>query len=162
VIDQAFGFLSNDIAIDLGTANTLVYATGRGIVLDEPSVVAVIRGPGGAHGKVLAVGSEAKRMVGRTPGNIVAIRPLKDGVIADFAITEQMLRYFIETALGKRTFLHPRMVFSNITIGNRIGLLDFNSNFLQCSHSYLYLSQYKSALKIIHNGFSIFFIGLQR
>ena len=110
MIDQALGFLSHDLAIDLGTANTLVYATGRGIVVDEPSVVAVSKGPGSMMGKVLAVGAEAKRMVGRTPGNIVAIRPLKDGVIADFAVTEQMLRYFIEVALGKRTFLHPRMV----------------------------------------------------
>ncbi|MFN7143977.1 MAG: rod shape-determining protein [Myxococcota bacterium] len=110
MIEQAFGFLNNDIAIDLGTANTLVYATGRGIVVDEPSVVAMMKGPGQTVGKVLAVGTEAKRMVGRTPGNIVAHRPLKDGVIADFEITESMLRYFITAALGKRTFVHPRMV----------------------------------------------------
>jgi rod shape-determining protein MreB len=110
VIEQAFGFLNNDIAIDLGTANTLVYATGRGIVVDEPSVVAVQKGPGQSVGRVLAVGTEAKRMVGRTPGNIVAIRPLKDGVIADFEVTEAMLRYFIQAAVGKRTFVHPRMV----------------------------------------------------
>lgn len=110
MFDQAFGFLSTDLAIDLGTANTLVYATGRGVVVDEPSVVAVMRGPGGSHGKVLAVGGEAKRMVGRTPGNIVALRPLKDGVIADFEITETMLRHFIENAVGKRLLLHPRMV----------------------------------------------------
>ncbi|MDP2313075.1 MAG: rod shape-determining protein [Pseudomonadota bacterium] len=110
MLEQALGFFNNDIAIDLGTANTLVYATGRGIVVDEPSVVAVIKGPGQTVGKVLAVGTEAKRMVGRTPGNIVALRPLKDGVIADFAITEAMLRYFIEAAVGRRTFVHPRMV----------------------------------------------------
>lgn len=110
MFEQALGFLSNDLAIDLGTANTLVYATGRGIVVEEPSVVAVYRGPGGHLGKVLAVGTEAKRMVGRTPGNIVAVRPLKDGVIADFAIAEQMLRWFIQAASGRRTFLHPRMV----------------------------------------------------
>src|SRR5262249_45716861 len=110
VIEQALGFFNNDIAIDLGTANTLVYATGRGIVVDEPSVVAVMKGPGQTVGKVLAVGMEAKRMVGRTPGNIVAIRPLKDGVIADFGVTESMLRYFIQAAVGKRTFVHPRMV----------------------------------------------------
>ncbi len=110
MLDQALGFFSNDIAIDLGTANTLVYATGRGIVVDEPSVVAVIKGTGGVHGRVLAVGAEAKRMVGRTPGHIVAVRPLKDGVIADFAITEQMLRHFIQAALGKRLLVHPRMV----------------------------------------------------
>ena len=110
MLDQALGFFSNDIAIDLGTANTLVYATGRGIVVDEPSVVAVIKGAGGIHGRVLAVGAEAKRMVGRTPGHIIAVRPLKDGVIADFAITEQMLRHFIQAALGKRLLVHPRMV----------------------------------------------------
>lgn len=110
MLDQALGFFSNDLAIDLGTANTLVYATGRGIVVDEPSVVAVMKGAGGGHGRVLAVGAEAKRMVGRTPGNIIAVRPLKDGVIADFAITEQMLRHFIASALGKRVLVHPRMV----------------------------------------------------
>lgn len=110
MIDQALGFLSHDLAIDLGTANTLIYATGRGIVVDEPSVVAVARGPGGNLGKVLAVGTEAKRMVGRTPGNIIAIRPLKDGVISDFALTEAMLRTFIEAALGRRNFVHPRIV----------------------------------------------------
>jgi rod shape-determining protein MreB and related proteins len=110
VIDQALGFLNNDIAIDLGTANTLVYATGRGIVVDEPSVVAVTKTPANVVNKVLAVGLEAKRMVGRTPGNIVAVRPLRDGVIADFEITEAMLRYFIQSAVGRRTLVHPRMV----------------------------------------------------
>ncbi len=110
MLEQAFGFLNNDIAIDLGTANTLVYATGRGIVVDEPSVVAVMKGPGQTVGRVLAVGTEAKRMVGRTPGNIVALRPLKDGVIADFEVTESMLRYFIQAAVGRRTLVHPRMV----------------------------------------------------
>lgn len=110
MIEQAFGFLNNDIAIDLGTANTLVYATGRGVVVDEPSVVAIVRGPGQTVGRVLAVGSEAKRMVGRTPGNIVAIRPLKDGVISDFGVTESMLRHFIQAAVGRRTLIHPRMV----------------------------------------------------
>ena len=114
MFEQAFGFLHsvahNDLAIDLGTANTLVYATGRGVVMDEPSVVAVTRTPGQTVGKVLAVGTEAKRMVGRTPGNIVAMRPLKDGVIADFEVTEALLRYFIRGALGRRTLVHPRMV----------------------------------------------------
>jgi rod shape-determining protein MreB len=110
VIEQALGFLNNDIAIDLGTANTLVYASGRGVVVDEPSVVAVVKGPGQTVGRVLAVGTEAKRMVGRTPGNIVAHRPLKDGVIADFEITESMLRYFIQAAVGRRSLVHPRMV----------------------------------------------------
>lgn len=110
MFDSALGMLSTDLAIDLGTANTLVYATGRGIVVDEPSVVATQKGPTGITGKVLAVGMEAKRMVGRTPGNIVAIRPLKDGVIADFEITEAMLRYFFTAALGRRSFTHPRVV----------------------------------------------------
>jgi rod shape-determining protein MreB len=102
--------LSHDLAIDLGTANTLVYVSGRGVVVEEPSVVAVARGPGSNHGKVLAVGAEAKRMVGRTPGGIVAVRPLKDGVIADFELAESMLRYFIEAAVGRRALVHPRAV----------------------------------------------------
>src|SRR3954462_13343687 len=100
-----FGLLSNDIGIDLGTANTLVYVKDHGIVLREPSVVAVQVGT--SH--VLAVGDEAKRMLGRTPGNIVAIRPLKDGVIADFEITEAMLRHFIHKVHNRRT-LAPRVV----------------------------------------------------
>lgn len=110
MLESALGFLSSDLAIDLGTANTLVYATGRGLVVDEPSVVAMAKGPTGVLGKVLAVGLEAKRMVGRTPGNIVAVRPLKDGVIADFEVTEAMLRYFIAQAMGRRSFAHPRAV----------------------------------------------------
>ncbi|MHB1421229.1 MAG: rod shape-determining protein [Bacillota bacterium] len=98
---------ARDLGIDLGTANTLVYARGKGIVLQEPSVVAIKR----ETGAVLAVGEEAKRMIGRTPGNITAIRPLKDGVIADFDVTQSMLRYFIDKALRKRTFLiRPRVV----------------------------------------------------
>lgn len=94
----ALGLLSNDLAIDLGTATTLVFVKGRGIVLCEPSVVAIQRGAT----KVLAVGEEAKRMIGRTPGNIAAIRPLKDGVIADFEITEAMLRYFIKKVQSRK------------------------------------------------------------
>ena len=94
VLNSLWGMFSNDLAIDLGTANTLIYVRGQGIVCNEPSVVAVQKESRGAR-KVLAVGAEAKRMLGRTPGNIVAIRPLKDGVIADFEITEAMLRYFI-------------------------------------------------------------------
>ena len=89
---MANSFLGRDMAVDLGTANTLVYARGRGVVLDEPSVVALHT----ATGEVLAVGHEAKRMLGRTPDGITAIRPLKDGVIADFEATEQMLRFFIQ------------------------------------------------------------------
>ena len=101
-----FGFLSHDIAIDLGTANTLVMVKGRGIVIDEPSVVAIDR----TSKKILAIGAEAKRMVGRTPANIVAVRPLRDGVISDFEVTEKMLAYFIR-AVHDRTFLaQPRVV----------------------------------------------------
>jgi rod shape-determining protein MreB len=110
LLESALGILSTDLAIDLGTANTLVYATGRGVVVDEPSVVATQKGPTGLTGKVLAVGGAAKEMVGRTPGNIVAIRPLKDGVIADFEVTEAMLRHFITQAVGRRSFSHPRVV----------------------------------------------------
>jgi rod shape-determining protein MreB len=103
-----FGFFSSDIGIDLGTANTLVYVKDRGIVLREPSIVAVKAGTT----QVLAVGDEAKRMLGRTPGNISAIRPLKDGVIADFEITEAMLRHFITKAHGRRRFVRPRVVIA--------------------------------------------------
>ena len=100
------GFLGRDLAVDLGTANTLVYERGRGIVLNEPSVVAINQNTGG----IVAVGAEAKRMVGRTPGNIVAIRPLKDGVIADFDTTERMLRYFIQKVHKRRFLAKPRVV----------------------------------------------------
>src|SRR5213078_2675334 len=99
-------FLGRDMAVDLGTANTLVYVRGRGIVLNEPSVVAINTSTKG----ILAVGTEAKRMIGRTPGNIVAIRPLKDGVIADFDTTERMLRYFIQKVHKRRHFAKPRIV----------------------------------------------------
>jgi rod shape-determining protein MreB len=101
-----FGWLSSDIGIDLGTANTLVYVKDQGIVLREPSVVAVQAGTN----KVLAVGDEAKRMLGRTPSNIVAVRPLKDGVIADFEVTEAMLRHFIDKVHNRRMGMkpHPR------------------------------------------------------
>ena len=99
-------FIGRDMAVDLGTANTLVYVRGKGIVLNEPSVVAINTKTGG----ILAVGSEAKKMIGRTPGNIVAIRPLKDGVIADFDTTEKMLRYFIQKVHKRRRFSHPRLV----------------------------------------------------
>lgn len=105
-----FGFLSNDLAIDLGTANTLIYVKGKGIVAREPSVVAVQMDSRFGVKKVLAVGTEAKRMVGRTPGNIVAIRPMKDGVIADFEVTEKMLSYFISLAQESRSFIKPRIV----------------------------------------------------
>lgn len=105
-----FGWLSNDLAIDLGTANTVLYVKGKGIVLREPSVVAVRQD--GRGSKVLAVGQEAKLMLGKTPGNINAIRPIKDGVIADFEVTEAMLRYFINKVHNRRTLVHPRIMIS--------------------------------------------------
>ena len=102
------GLFSNDLSIDLGTANTLIYVRGQGIVLDEPSVVAIRRDPNSGQSHVVAVGLEAKRMLGRTPGNINAIRPLKDGVIADFNVTEKMLQHFIHKVhVSKRRFLRP-------------------------------------------------------
>jgi rod shape-determining protein MreB and related proteins len=109
ILDRIFGAVSNDLAIDLGTANTCVYVKGKGIVLTEPSVVAVKRDSRGAM-KVLAVGSEAKKMLGRTPGNITAIRPMKDGVIADFEITEAMLRHFISKVHNSRRLVRPRII----------------------------------------------------
>jgi len=109
LLDPLFGLFSNDLAIDLGTANTLVYMKGSGIVLSEPSVVAVRKDARGIS-KVLAVGGEAKMMLGRTPGNIEAVRPLKDGVIADFEITEAMLRHFIRKAHNRRTLVRPRII----------------------------------------------------
>jgi len=108
VVSSALGLFSNDLGIDLGTANTLVYVKGQGIVLCEPSVVAINR----ATGAVLAVGDEAKRMLGRTPGSILAIRPMKDGVIADFEVTEAMLRYFIRKVHNHRVIVRPRMVIA--------------------------------------------------
>jgi rod shape-determining protein MreB and related proteins len=106
VVDNFLGWFSNDLAIDLGTANTLVYLKGKGIVINEPSVVAIDK----KTSKVLAVGAEAKKMLGRTPGNIVAIRPMKDGVIADFEIAEKMLSHFITKTHNRSTFVRPRIV----------------------------------------------------
>ena len=108
VLDRLLGMFSNDLAIDLGTANTLVYAKGRGIISSEPSVVAVDT----VKHRVRAVGKEAKSMLGRTPGSITAVRPLRDGVIADFEIAEAMLRYFIQKAHNRSTLLRPRIVIS--------------------------------------------------
>ncbi|MEX2208581.1 MAG: rod shape-determining protein [Myxococcota bacterium] len=108
VLDRLLGMFSNDLAIDLGTANTLVYAKGRGIISSEPSVVAVDT----VKHRVRAVGKEAKSMLGRTPGSISAVRPLRDGVIADFEIAEAMLRYFIQKAHNRSTLLRPRIVIS--------------------------------------------------
>lgn len=106
IFNFLFGMFSNDLAIDLGTANTLVYVRGQGIVLNEPSIVAIEQN----QNSVLAVGKDAKLMLGKTPGNIVAIRPLKDGVIADFDVTEKMLRYFISKVHNRRTLVRPRIV----------------------------------------------------
>jgi rod shape-determining protein MreB len=108
-LDGILGIFSNDLAIDLGTANTLVYVKGKGIVLSEPSVVAVSTG-NRYKNRVLAVGLEAKNMLGKTPGNIQAIRPMRDGVIADFEVTEAMLRHFIHKVHNRRTFVRPRII----------------------------------------------------
>jgi rod shape-determining protein MreB len=107
-VKSLLSMFSNDLAIDLGTANTLVYAKSKGIVVREPSIVAVNK----INNNVEAVGKEAKEMLGRTPGNIVAIRPMKDGVIADFEVTEKMIKYFIEKAHGRRFLVKPRIVIS--------------------------------------------------
>lgn len=109
ILDSVIGYFSNDLSIDLGTANTLVYLKGKGIVAQEPSVVAIHKDSRGSR-RVLAVGEEAKKMLGRTPGSIVAIRPMRDGVIADFEITEAMLRYFIRKAHKRKTLLRPRII----------------------------------------------------
>src|SRR5437870_3710535 len=106
MFDTWFQFIGRDMAVDLGTANTLVYVRGRGIVLNEPSVVAVNT----KNGSILAVGAEAKRMIGRTPAHIQAIRPLKDGVIADFDVTEKMLRFFIQKVHKRRMLAKPRVI----------------------------------------------------
>ncbi len=111
LLDPILGVFSNDMAIDLGTANTLVYVKGKGIVLSEPSVVAVRQDARGGN-RVLAVGKEAKMMLGRTPGNITAIRPMKDGVIADFEVTEAMLRHFIRKVHNRRNLVRPRIIIS--------------------------------------------------
>ena len=108
MFSRLLGMLSADMAIDLGTANTLVYVKGRGIVLNEPSVVAIADVKG--KKQVLAVGDEAKTMLGRTPGNISAIRPLRDGVIADFIVTEEMIKHFIKKVHKGSTFANPRIL----------------------------------------------------
>ena len=118
-----FSMFSSDLAIDLGTANTLVYAKGKGIVVNEPSIVAINKNTG----EVEAVGKEAKEMMGRTPGNIVAIKPMKDGVIADFKVTERMLNYFIQKAHGRKMLVHPRIVIgvpSEITQVEKRAVMD--------------------------------------
>jgi rod shape-determining protein MreB len=118
-----FSVFSSDLAIDLGTANTLVFARGKGIVVDEPSIVAINK----TNGEIEAVGREAKEMLGRTPGNIVAIRPMKDGVIADFKVTEKMLNYFIQKAHNRKMLVHPRIVIgvpSEITQVEKRAVMD--------------------------------------
>jgi rod shape-determining protein MreB len=118
-----FHLFSSDLAIDLGTANSLVFAKGKGIVVNEPSIVAINK----VTGEIEAVGKEAKEMLGRTPGNIVAIRPLKDGVIADFKVTEKMLNYFIQKAHGRKLLVHPRIVIgvpSEITQVEKRAVID--------------------------------------
>jgi len=118
-----FSMFSSDLAIDLGTANTLVYARGKGIVVNEPSIVAINKN----SGEVEAVGKEAKEMLGRTPGNIVAIKPMKDGVIADFKVTEKMLNYFIQKAYNRKMLVHPRIVIgvpSEITQVEKRAVMD--------------------------------------
>ncbi len=112
------GYFSNDMSIDLGTANTLIYVRGRGIVLNEPSVVAIREETGRGERSMQAIGTEAKRMLGRTPGNIHAIRPLKDGVIADFTITEKMLQHFIKKAHGSRYFRPSPRVLVAVSYGS--------------------------------------------
>ncbi|MDL2271993.1 rod shape-determining protein, partial [Desulfovibrio sp. OttesenSCG-928-I05] len=109
ILDSVLGVFSSDLAIDLGTANTCVYIKGQGIVLREPSVVAVKRDARGSN-VVLAVGHDAKRMLGKTPGNIQAIRPMRDGVIADFEVTEAMLRHFISKVHNSRRLVRPRIM----------------------------------------------------
>jgi rod shape-determining protein MreB len=109
ILDKLLGLFSNDLAIDLGTANSLIYTRGKGVVTSEPSVVAIQKDAKGGR-RVLAVGRDAKEMLGRTPGGITAIRPMKDGVIADFEITEAMLRYFITRAHNRRLLVSPRVV----------------------------------------------------
>jgi rod shape-determining protein MreB len=118
-----FSLFSSDLAIDLGTANTLVFAKGKGIIVNEPSIVAINK----VNGEVEAVGREAKEMLGRTPGNIVAIRPMKDGVIADFKVTERMLNYFIQKAHGRKMLVHPRIIIgvpSEITQVEKRAVID--------------------------------------
>ncbi len=109
ILDHIIGLFSNDMSIDLGTANTLILLKGKGIIINEPSVVAIQNDKFG-RSNILAVGSEAKDMIGKTPGNIQAIRPMKDGVIADFDMTEKMIRYFIEKAHKRKSFIRPRIV----------------------------------------------------
>ncbi|MBN9318095.1 MAG: rod shape-determining protein [Caulobacterales bacterium] len=121
MFSSLFGAISNDIAIDLGTANTLIYQKGKGIVLNEPSVVA-LRNVGGRK-QVHAVGIEAKQMLGRTPGHMEAIRPMRDGVIADFEVAEEMIKYFIRKVHNRKGFVNPKVIVC-VPSGARVGLID--------------------------------------
>ena len=111
-MSSLFRIFSKEMGIDLGTANPLIYVKGKGVVLQEPSVVAIIRDTGA----ILAVGEEAKRMIGRTPGNIVAMRPMKDGVIADFDITQAMLRHFINKVIPNRSIFRPQVIIHTLGV----------------------------------------------
>lgn len=110
ILDRFIGIFSHDIAVDLGTANTVVSVRGQGIIINEPSIIAVQNDRYGTRGKLLAVGSDAKEMVGKTPGSIYAIRPMKDGVIADFDMTEKMIRHFVEKAHRRKSLMRPRIM----------------------------------------------------
>jgi len=135
---------SNDLAIDLGTANTLVYAKNKGIVVREPSIVAVNK----INNNVEAVGKEAKEMLGRTPGNIVAIRPMKDGVIADFEVTEKMIKYFIEKAHGRRFLVKPRIVISVPSEITQVEKRAVKDSALRAGATEVYLSEQAMAAAI--------------
>ena len=118
MFNNLIGLWSSDMAIDLGTANTLVYVKNRGVVLNEPSVVAVLNQAG--KSKVIAVGEEAKSMLGKTPGHIQAIRPMKDGVIADFVVTEEMIKHFIRKVHNRKTFANPRIIICVPTCSTQV------------------------------------------
>src|SRR3569833_1510858 len=141
-----FSMFSSDLAIDLGTANTLVYAAGKGIVVNEPSIVAINKNTG----EVEAVGKEAKDMLGRTPGNIVAIKPMKDGVIADFKVTEKMLNYFIQKAHNRKMLVHPRNVIgvpSDITQVDKRAVMD-SAYHAKASEVYLVEQAMEAAISV--------------
>src|SRR5437667_147374 len=142
-----YKLFSRDLAIDLGTANTLIYIRGMGIVSNEPSVVAVQQESRGGK-KVLAVGKEAKEMLGRTPGNIVAIRPMKDGVIADFEVTEKMIKYFIEKAHGRRFLVKPRIVMSVPSESTQVEKRAVKDSALRAGATEVYLIEQATAAAI--------------
>src|SRR4029079_3538656 len=138
------GLRSNDLAIDLGTANTLVYAKGRGVVLSEPSIVAINK----VTNNVEAVGKEAKEMLGRTPGTIVAIRPMRDAVIANFEVTEKMLQHFIRKAHNGRTWVSPRVVIGIPSEITQVGRRDVEDSAYLAKASKVYLVEESMAASI--------------